>query len=305
MIKVKDIAYAHFSAPDLDAMEKFVSDFGFIVTSRSDEALHARGTDPEPYVHVTSRGEAGFRGVAFEAASTEDLRAAAQLEGASEVEKIEAPGGGERVRFIDPDGYEIDVVHGRELLPSLEAKRARPLNLGSQRPRIGELQRVPTGPAAVKRVGHAGFRVTDFRRSEDWYKSRFGFISSDEVYLGAEENVVAAFMRCDLGDAYTDHHTLVCIGAGEGNAGLDHVAFEVQDFDAVMAGHDHLETAGYQHKSGVGRHVLGSQVFDYWCDPWGNVVEHYTDGDLLDASFATGRHDPGVALGTQWGVMTP
>jgi hypothetical protein len=89
-----------------------------------------------------------------------------------------------------------------------------------------------------------------------------------------------------------------------GNTGLDHVSFEVEDFDAVMLGHEHLEKAGYTHKMGVGRHVLGAQVYDYWIDPWGNVHEHFTDGDLLNDQQATELHDPSVALGSQWGSVT-
>ena len=76
---------------------------------------------------------------------------------------------------------------------------------------------------------------------------------------------------------------------------------EVEDFDALMAGHDHLAKGEYDHHAGVGRHVLGSQIFDYWRDPWGHVVEHFTDGDLLNASHPAERHDPAAALGTQWG----
>jgi len=116
MIKVRDIAFVRFGAPDLDAMERFLTDFGLVVHVREPERLFARATDRAPYVHVTERGEAGFRSVAFEAASAEDLAAAARLEGASPVEKIDAPGGGQRVRFTDPDGYAVEVVYGRELL---------------------------------------------------------------------------------------------------------------------------------------------------------------------------------------------
>jgi catechol 2,3-dioxygenase-like lactoylglutathione lyase family enzyme len=144
-------------------------------------------------------------------------------------------------------------------------------------------------------------RVSDFRRSEAWYKSHFGFLTSDEVYLGEEDNVITAFMRCDRGAEYTDHHTLLCVGLGE--VGFDHAAFEVEDFDALMVGHDHLQKAGCDHHAGIGRHVLGSQIFDYWRDPWGHVVEHFTDGDLLDAAHVAEKHDPAAALGTQWGTF--
>jgi hypothetical protein len=141
--------------------------------------------------------------------------------------------------------------------------------------------------------------VSDFRRSEQWYKSHFGFLSSDDVYLGEKDNVVTSFLRCDRGEEYVDHHTFLCVGLGE--PGFDHAAFEVADWDAVMVGHDHLKKAGYEHHAGIGRHVLGSQVFDYWRDPWGFVLEHFTDGDLLNARHRTELHDPAAALGTQWG----
>ena len=109
------------------------------------------------------------------------------------------------------------------------------MNRGSDRVRLGAYQRVQAGPACVKRVGHAGIHVSDFRRSAEWYQSRFGFIASDEVFLGDRDNLVAAFLRCDLGDVHADHHTLVCVGVGD-QQGLDHVAFEVEDYDAVMLG---------------------------------------------------------------------
>jgi catechol 2,3-dioxygenase-like lactoylglutathione lyase family enzyme len=299
MIKVTDIAYVRFGAPDLDAMERFLHEFGLATTAREASRLFVRGSDPEPYVHVTEQGEPGFRGVAFAAASGADLAAAAKLDGASPVEKIDAPGGGQRVRFTDPDGFEVEVVHGRERLAPLPVRRAAPLNTGQERARLGELQRVPRGPAQVKRLGHMVLRVSDYATSTAWYCSRFGFLPSDHAYLGERDHVIATFLRCDRGDAYVDHHTFLCVGAGE--AAFDHAAFEVQDIDAVMAGHDHLAAAGYQHHAGIGRHYLGSQVFDYWRDPWGHVVEHFTDGDLLDASAEPGYGDPATVLGTQWG----
>ncbi|HKJ24318.1 MAG TPA: VOC family protein [Myxococcota bacterium] len=299
MIKVRDIAWVRFGAPDLDRMQQFLEDFGLVVTVREASRLFARGTDPEPYCHVTELGEPGFRGVAFEAASADDLAAAAKLEGASPVEKIDAPGGGQCVRFTDPDGFEVEVVHGREPLEPLTVLGASPWNRGSDRARRGALQRVPRGAARVKRLGHAVLRVGDYATSNAWYCSRFGFLASDHAHLGDPTQVLATFLRCDRGEEYVDHHTLLCVGAGQ--PAFDHAAFEVEDFDAVMAGHDHLAGGGYEHHAGIGRHFLGSQVFDYWKDPWGHVVEHFTDGDLLNASWEPGSHAPDVVLGTQWG----
>ena len=76
MIKVTDVAFVRFAAPDLDSMERFACDFGLVVSERRDNTLYCRGTDPEPYLHVSEVGEAGFRGVAFDVASAADLKAA-------------------------------------------------------------------------------------------------------------------------------------------------------------------------------------------------------------------------------------
>jgi catechol 2,3-dioxygenase-like lactoylglutathione lyase family enzyme len=299
MIKVRDLAYVRFSVPDLAAMERFAADFGLALTAREGESLYHRGSDPSPYCHVAELGEPGFRCLAFEAASSDDLAAAARLDGASSVETIDAPGGGQRVRLTDPDGFAIEVVHGREGLPALPVPTASGVNRGSDRRRLGSVHRPPAGPSSVKRLGHAVLKVADFRLSRAWYQSNFGFLSSDEIYLGAKDNTVSAFMRCDRGDEYTDHHTLALAQLGE--PGLEHAAFEVEDIDSLMTGHDHLAKAGHEHHAGVGRHILGSQIFDYWRDPWGHVFEHFTDGDLLDANDEPESSGPEVALGTLWG----
>ena len=98
MIKIRDIAYVRFAAPDLDAMERFAADFGLVRTARENGVLYHRGSDPSPYSHVTEEGDPRFIGVAFEAADADDLDAAARLDGASPVEKLDAPGGGRVVR---------------------------------------------------------------------------------------------------------------------------------------------------------------------------------------------------------------
>lgn len=128
MIKVQDIAYVRLAAPDLAVMQRFAADFGLALTARESDTLYHRGSDPSPYLHVTELGEPGFRGVAFETASADDLAKASKLEGASPIEKIEAPGGGQVVRFTDPDGYRVEVVHGRELLAPLPVPTSSGVN---------------------------------------------------------------------------------------------------------------------------------------------------------------------------------
>lgn len=299
MIRVRDLAYVRFSVPDLAAMERFAADFGLVLSARDDDVLYHRGTDPSPYCHVTELGEPGFRGLAFEASSADDLVVASKQPGASAVETIDAPGGGERVRLTDPTGFAIEVVYGREELAPLAVSSASGVNRGSDRQRLGAVHRPPQGPSSVKRLGHVVLKVADFEASRAWYQSSFGLLPSEEIFLGAPDNVLSVFMRCDRGDEYTDHHTLALAQLGE--PGFEHAAFEVEDVDSLMTGHDHLTQAQYTHHAGVGRHILGSQIFDYWQDPWGHTVEHYTDGDLLNAGAETERSGAEVVLGTLWG----
>jgi hypothetical protein len=48
--------------------------------------------------------------------------------------------------------------------------------------------------------------------------------------------------------------------------------------------------------------VLGSQIFDYWFDPFGFRLEHWTDGDLFNQDTPMGRHPMSTALDSQWGA---
>jgi len=32
----------------------------------------------------------------------------------------------------------------------------------------------------------------------------------------------------------------------------------------------------------MGRHIMGSQTFDYWFDPSRFILEHYVEGNLMD-----------------------
>jgi hypothetical protein len=102
---------------------------------------------------------------------------------------------------------------------------------------------------------------------------------------------MGAFMRCDQGDKPVDHHTLnnMSLPSPEYPGAYGHAGYEVSDsVDDLMAGHYHLKTVDeYYHEWGIGRHLLGSQMYDYWRDPHGFTHEHWTDGDLMDASVPT------------------
>ena len=303
IIKVKDVMFPRFSAPDLDAAEAFLTDFGMERSARTATALYMRGVDGDHHVHVTELGDAGFIGVAFEAQSADDLAKLAAAEGTT-VEPTGEPGGGQKVTLTDPNGFRVEVMHGVEQLPMLSIDGPEPINDAHDKPRLGIEKRIRADRSHVKRCGHVVLNVTDFRESDSWYKQRFGFLSSDEIYLGDESLVIAAFTRCDLGpDTYADHHTLVCLGTG--TPGFNHAAWEVCDFDDLMRGHDLLQAKDYKHAWGIGRHILGSQIFDYWRDPWGRIHEHWTDGDLFTSGKQAASYSAEYGLSSQWGPQAP
>ena len=299
MIKVKDVLYARFRAPDLDEMESYLEDFGLVHSARNDTALYMRASDGEHHVHVTELGEPAFVGFALEANSAEDLQTLSEAEGASPLEQLDTPGGGARVIMSDPDGFQVEIVHGLEMLPPLRVPHATGRNSGSERQRLGGTVRIAPGPAKCKRLGHVVLNVTNFEASDKFYKSYFGLVSSDELY--DEDNIVrVAFSRCDRGSEYVDHHTLLTVPAE--TAALGHVAFEVEDANDIFVGHEHLAAKGHRHSWGIGRHVLGSQIFDYWFDPHGFRLEHWTDGDLFNDETPMRRHPIATALESQWGA---
>ena len=84
-----------------------------------------------------------------------------------------------------------------------------------------------------------------------------------------------------------------------------HSAYEVVDADAVGMGQRVLRERGWKHAWGIGRHILGSQIFDYWQDPWGAKHEHYCDGDLFTAEVPMGVHPVSREAMSQWGQAMP
>src|SRR5687768_3766697 len=296
IVRVTDIAFARLQSPDLDVAEQFLTDFGMMRVERTRTALYVRGTGPNHHIQVVHVGEPRFLGLAFFAESEEDLKRLAAAPGAEGVEHLDEPGGGMRVRLKDPNGYQMEVLYG------LDEHAPLPARTVSRAP--GEVLRIAPGPSQVKRLGHAVVMTPNAKERIKWYREMFGFVPSDEIYAGPKDNIIASFNRCDRGDTHVDHHTFLCVEGAK--AGLNHLAYEVESFEDLMLGHYHLKRAGrYQHWMGVGRHVIGSQVFDYWQDPWGRTHEHWWDTDQL-----TRRH-PGnyvpveEGLLSQWGPDVP
>ena len=54
-IRIEDVAFVRFSAPDLDAMAAFLTDFGLVPFRGDDGVLYARGRGPAPRRRFRSR----------------------------------------------------------------------------------------------------------------------------------------------------------------------------------------------------------------------------------------------------------
>ena len=126
-------------------------------------------------------------------------------------------------------------------------------------------------------------------------------IVSDFLYYPGqrERGPVMSFIRCDRGP-HPSRPPHPGDGARPQNRYV-HSAYQVCDLDALAAGGEYLRERGYFRSWGIGRHIQGSQLFDYWRDPDGFLVEHFTDGDMFDHTLEPGWA-PFTASGlAQWG----
>lgn len=116
---------------------------------------------------------------------------------------------------------------------------------------------------------------------------------------------VLTFMHLDLGSTFSDHHIFFMQRAPPEvkETYLHHSSFEVADFDTQLIGHAWLAKKGWTSVWGVGRHILGSQIFDYWKDCSGFKIEHYTDGDMVNQETPTRRETVGPL--SIWGPELP
>ncbi|MGP3914897.1 VOC family protein [Nonomuraea sp. 10N515B] len=298
VIKVVELGWLEFVKPDLDRAERFARDFGFVVHSRTPDRLSLRGTWSALPCLIIRRGpRARFAGPTFVAESVADVRRLARWAGANALPLQ----GGLGVQLTDPSGFPVRVVAGMDRLPALAEREPLDLNVGTKPVRLNATQRPPQAAAQVQRLGHVVLETTRFRRTLEWYLEALGLIVSDFLFLDElrDRGPTMAFLRCDLGSVPTDHHTLAMhLGP---RVGYVHSAYQVTDLDAVAAGGEHLAAQGYRRVWGIGRHIQGSQIFDYWRDPDRMMVEHYADGDLFDCSLEPGWAPMSASGLAQWG----
>jgi catechol 2,3-dioxygenase-like lactoylglutathione lyase family enzyme len=275
-IKILDIAYPRLRAPDLDAMEEFLVEFGMVKVARTANALYVRGTGPAHHIHVTEKGDPSFVSLAYYARSEEDLRRVAQLpEATSGVHALDEPGGGKRVLLKEPNnGFGIEILHGTETLPELPVHYRSPHFSAEVMSTIRNPSRLRFGPAHVKRISHGVLATPHLKQTLAWFRDTLGLLCTDEFYGASRDDLVGGFYRLDRGAEPVDHHVLNCYK--NERAGFQHASFVVQDVEDLLIGHSHLIRSGkYRHVRGVGYHPPGGQIYDYWLNPWEQMHEIY------------------------------
>ncbi|KAF2011972.1 hypothetical protein BU24DRAFT_435432 [Aaosphaeria arxii CBS 175.79] len=276
-IRVVRLAHVYYQHPNLQTALDFLGDFGFIEQARDGVGkVYLRGYGEQPYIYVAEQSpddSRHFLGAAWAVETRSDLDIAAGVDSATPIRKNDGPGGGEIVSIKDPNGMFVHFVHGQELrqpvtgssLPVLE-KTVSVSNTVTRKDRKGDFRRFTPGPSPIHKLGHYGYGVprNNFKLTLNWYLKTLNLKETDSVFNPITGDDETCFLHIDLGDQFTDHHSFFVAATDAPHAFVHHSSYEVNDFDTETLGHDWLLKKGWKNCWGLGRHVLGSQIFDYW-----------------------------------------
>ena len=307
-IKLVKLAHMRYQHPDFVKITKFLKDFGMYIVKETDDKIWWRGYGNDQYVYYAQKGpEKRFLGGTFEVESMEELEKATKLPGAGDIEQMkDAPGGGYFLTVHDPEGFPINLMYGQRPATRGDLPEKIIQNYEVEKHRIRKFNRFTPGPAAVHKLGHYGYCVQNFQDQLEFYTHNFNIVPTDFLHVPTDDGKtkdVAVFMHVDRGEDPVDHHTLFM--ATNPTTHVHHASFEVHDFDTQQLGHQWLAKQNYTSVWGVGRHVLGSQIFDYWWDTTGNMIEHYADGDLVNRDTPIGWRGAGDESLAVWGPEVP
>jgi catechol 2,3-dioxygenase len=264
--------------PDPALSERFYCEtWGLELTARAEGVVHLRATGADHHVvalHPSERPE--LRAVTFRTAGADDFDAIARnaiREGAtllSAPKRNEAPDGGVVMSLRGPDGGVLRFVH--------DDLRHEPKPQGDR----------------PERLAHVNLNSSDVDRSASFYEKALGFRLTDR-------SKAMAFVRCN-----SDHHAVVIADAAVN--GLNHIAFLVPGWEAVMRGAGRMIDAGFPIAWGVGRHGPGDNVFAYFIDPVGTVIEYTAEVLQVDDSYVVRGPEHWVwppGRTDQWGIAPP
>ena len=193
----------------------------------------------------------------------------------------------------DPDGIATQLVVASKVSPSTKSEPHPmvpvPLGQGAAPSRSKVARVYPRNLSHILRFSPDVPRMTAF------CETVLGLRLSDRSLD------IIAFVHTPHG---SDHHLLAF--AKSQAPGLHHCSWDVGSIDDVGAGAEHMREAGWGKGWGVGRHVLGSNYFNYVQDPWGSFCEYSFGIDFVpaDLDWPTADHDPEDSL-YMWGPSVP
>ncbi len=261
--------------PDLAAAERFYTAvWGLEVAVREDGRvwLHATGDDHH-VLELAQGAQAAIHSVTWRCADLARVAAMAEAAGAAigAPHAMPDPAGGMGVTLRHPAGFVLRLVNGDSRRAARAPSRDRP-----------------------DRLAHVNLNCRDVDGIARFFETGLGFRLSDR-------SKPMAFLRCN-----SDHHAVVLAEAP--HDGLNHVAFNMPSWESVMRASGRLRDAGFAIGWGPGRHGPGDNVFAYFVDPFGIVVEYTAEVEVVGEDhvprgpahwvWPPGRTD-------QWGIAPP
>lgn len=141
------------------------------------------------------------------------------------------------------------------------------------------------------KLTHVVFNSADAEMTGHLVEDALGFRVSDRT-----KGMV--FVRCN-----DSHHSTAFARAGISS--LNHIAFEMEDLDAVMRGIGRLRDQDMAPAWGPGRHGPGANVFAYFIAPFGPVIEFSTAVNKVPDDYQAGAPEdwtwPARRI-DQWGM---
>jgi catechol-2,3-dioxygenase len=278
-IKVARLAHVALRASDLSKQADFyTSRWGLACIDEGKQEMFLRADGPDHHVLVLHQGEAepGLDHFAFEVARPDDIDRAADILSAQGFEIVTPPtqdlepGVARAIRFKDPDGNVVELIAGvDQVRESYGARDVKPTLLN-----------------------HVVLNTRDRKPLEQFYGGLLGFKLSDTL---AD---FMTFWRCNA-----NHHSLAFATPQGGHLGLNHAAFEVRNWSDLMRGVFFLGEHGVKRMWGPGRHLAGNNLFSYYFDPEGNVVEYTTEVEQITNDDYVPPVRPMIA--DQWGSAPP
>ena len=277
--RVTELRSIEYDVTDAATSARFYETcWGLTPVSQQDGVHYLRATGAEHHIVALREGpKARVRSVNFAAPDKVMVDGIhSKLKGlnvsiTSEPAALSTPGGGYGFSFDDPDGLSYAIISDVEEHDDATMETDRPFKLS-----------------------HVVLNSDKVESQTEFYRDALGFKVSDRT---ARMN----FIRCS-----TDHHS-VAFAHAEGPS-LNHTAFEVPSFDALMSGAGRMKRKGFDVGWGVGRHGPGNNVFTYFFEPDGLVVEYTAEVEQVDDTYKTGTPDEWaerVQGPDRWGFAEP